>query len=77
MPLAPSTTLPLTVTRALAVMGAVEAKVVTALTVRLWLPVVPRTVLPAAVRVLVVLLRLTPVIKAAVSAIKLNTETNE
>jgi len=42
------------------VMGAVEAKVVTALTVRVWLPVVPRTVLPAAVRMLLVLLRVTP-----------------
>ena len=60
VPEAPSTTLPLAVTRALAVMVAVEAKVVTALTVRVWLPVVPSTVLPAAVRVLLVLLRVTP-----------------
>ncbi len=43
-------------------MGAVEAKVVAALTVRVWLPVVPRTVLPATVRVLPVLLRVTPAV---------------
>ncbi len=48
------------VTKPLAVMGAVEAKVVAALTVRVWLPVVPRTVLPATVRALPVLLRVTP-----------------
>jgi len=52
--------LPLAVTTPLAVMGAVEAKVVTALTVRVWLPVVPRTVLPATMSVLPVLLRVTP-----------------
>ena len=54
--------MPLTVSKPLAVMGAVEAKVVAALTVRVWLPVVPRTVLPATVRVLPVLLRVTPAV---------------
>ncbi len=52
--------MPLAERRALAVMDAVDAKVVAALTVRVWLPLVPRTVLPAAVRVLPVLLRVTP-----------------
>jgi len=57
--------LPLAVTKPLAVMGAVEVKVVAAFTVRVWLPVVPRTVLPAAVRVLPVLLRVIPPVKVA------------
>lgn len=52
--------MPLAVTAALAVRDAVDAKVVAALTVRVWLPVVPRTVLPATVRVLPALLRVTP-----------------
>ena len=58
--MAPRTTWPLAVIKPLAVMGAVDAKVVAALTVRVWLPVVPRTALPATVRVLPVLLRVTP-----------------
>ena len=49
----------------LAVMDAVLAKVVAALTVRVWLPLVPRAVLPAAVKVLPVLLRVTPPVKVA------------
>ena len=60
LPLLPNTVLPRALKAALAVIRAVVAKVVTALTVRVWLPVVPRTVLPAAVRVLPVLLRVTP-----------------
>ena len=44
-----------TLTAALAVMGAVDAKVVTALTCRLWLPLVPSTALPASVRLAAVL----------------------
>jgi len=59
-PLLPNTVLPRALKAALAVMGAVVAKVVTAFTVKVWLPVVPRSVLPAAVRVLPVLLRVTP-----------------
>ena len=54
--------MPLAVTKPLAMMGAVEAKVVAALTVRVWLPEVPRTVLPATVRVLAALLRVTPAV---------------
>ena len=39
----------LAVTSPFAMMGAVEAKVVTALTVRVWLPLAPSTTLPLAV----------------------------
>ena len=48
---------------ALAVMGAVEVKVVAALTVRVWLLLVPSTVLPAIVKVMLVLLRATPAVE--------------
>ncbi len=41
--------MPLAVTKPLAVIGAVEAKVVTAFTVSVWPPVAPRTTLPLAV----------------------------
>jgi len=41
--------LPLAERRAVAVMGAVDAKVVTAFTVRVWLPLAPSTTLPLAV----------------------------
>ena len=54
---APSTTLPLAVSKE--VIGSGEANVVAALTVRVWLPEVPRTVLPAAVRVLLLPLTVT------------------
>ena len=72
-PLLPTCALPralkvlplLTVTAALAVIGAVEAKVVTALTVSVCEPEVPRTALPAAVRVEVELVRVSPAEKLA------------
>ena len=51
-----SKTLPLADSAVPAVKTAVDAKVLAALTVRLWAKVVPRTVLPKAVRVLAVLL---------------------
>ena len=54
----------LMVTAALAVMVAVGAKVVAALTVRVWLLLLPSTVLPAAVKVLLVLVRATPTCRA-------------
>ncbi len=41
--------MPLAERRAVAVMGAVDAKVVTAFTVRVWLPLAPSTTLPLAV----------------------------
>ena len=63
--------MPFAVTAALAVMGAVDAKVVTALTVRVWLAEVPRTVLPAAVRVAAVLVRVTPPVKVARPALSM------
>ena len=63
--------MPFAVTAALAVMDAVEAKVVTALTVRVWLAEVPRTVLPAAVRVVAVLVRVTPPVKVARPALSM------
>jgi len=47
------------------VIGAVEAKVVAALTVRDWDPAVPRIVLPLAVKVLEVLLSVTLPVKDA------------
>ena len=51
MPLAPRTTLPLAERRALAVMGAVDAKVVAAFTVSVLLPpLLPNTVLPSALK---------------------------
>ena len=52
-------------TSALATTGAEAANVVGAFTVRVCDPVVPRTVLPAAVRVLVVLVRFIPPEKVA------------
>ena len=55
----------LTVTAALAVMVAPDAKVVAALTVRVWVDEVPRTVFPLAVRVEVGLVRVTPPEKLA------------
>ncbi len=60
-----SVTLPLAVIAVLAVKAAVEAKLLAALTVRVCADVVPRTVLPAAVRVLAVLLRVTLPAKVA------------
>lgn len=50
---------------AFAVIGAVEAKVVAALTVKDWDPSVPRTVLPWAVKVPKVLLSVTLLVKDA------------
>ena len=41
--------MPLAVTSPFAVMGAVKAKVVAALTVRVWLPLAPSTTFPLAV----------------------------
>ena len=55
----------LMLTAALTVTGAVAANVVAALTVRVCAPVVPSTVLPEAVRVLLVLVRFTPLVKLA------------
>lgn len=55
----------LRVTGAFAVIGAVESKVVSALTVKDWDPSVPRIVLPLAVKVLKVLLSVTLPVKDA------------
>ena len=71
LPAVPNTVLPRAVRAALAVMGAVEAKVVTALTVRVWLPEVPRTVLPATLRTEVAVVRLMPPVKVARPALSM------
>ena len=70
-PAVPNMVLPKAVKAAFAVMGAVEAKVVTALTVSACEPEVPSTVLPLAVRVEVGLVRVTPAEKLARPALSM------